>query len=123
MSGRRLVIDARAHAVRRQVGAIAWLLYEELALASESEGGKRKVATAVRRLAADVGVSHNTVARGLRRLRDAGVVDVVQSRDASGVFTCGAYVLHLPDGVSVLDPAQPSTVAGERGQLSFELDS
>ena len=124
MMGRRLVLDASAHTARRQVGATAWMLLEELAFASEPAGaGGRQVATSVRRLAVDVGVSRNAVARGLRRLRNAGVLDVNQLRDASGVFTLGVYVLHLPDGVHVVDPVAPSAVIGERGQLSLALDS
>ena len=51
------------------------------------------VAVSIRSLAASLGLTKDTIARSVRRLRDAGLVSSIQRRDTSGTFAAGSYRL------------------------------
>ncbi len=57
--------------MRARLGPTAWLVLEELLLRGDGRGW---VGEGVRGLAAGLGLDKDTVARGLRRLRAAGLV-------------------------------------------------
>jgi len=118
----RLQFGTRAPAVRRAVGPTAWVVLEELVLASnDDDAGGRRARASVRSLARELGLAKDTIAGALRRLTEAGLVRRDDQRRAgSGVFVPGSYVL---DGVALanvleLDPARArrgSTPARECG--------
>ncbi len=60
--------------MRARLGPTAWVVLEELLLRADPAG---QVGEGVRGLAAGLGLDKDTVARGLRRLRAAGLVTVV----------------------------------------------
>ncbi|MGK2886644.1 MAG: helix-turn-helix domain-containing protein [Rhodococcus sp. (in: high G+C Gram-positive bacteria)] len=63
--------------------------------ASDTDAGLA-VAVSIRSLASSLGLSKDTIARSVRRLRDAGLVSSIQRRDTSGVFAAGSYRLAVP---------------------------
>lgn len=105
--GRRVVVTAEAGALRRRLGPTAWVVFEELLLASTGPETGCGASVSVRSLAASLGLAKDTVARALVRLRAAGLVAVTQSRSTGGVFAASNYELHVPSGI-VLDHAATS---------------
>ncbi len=125
IDGRVLVFDATSSTWRRDLGASAWAVFEELLLVSTGPVDRCEAMVSVRSLATCTGLAKDTVARALRRLRGAGLIEVHQSRTA-GVFSTGCYRLHLPVGVSVEDrscPAGPALVAALSGSRLVQLAS
>lgn len=94
---RQLVIDLDiAGVVRGRVGPVAWLVLE--AFASRAPVGQPviEVSHSSRALAATVGLSKDSVARALRRLADAGIVERVDHRhEQSGRFGPTTYRVDL----------------------------
>jgi DNA-binding transcriptional ArsR family regulator len=74
---------------------------EEMLSHSVGSDGCCVARVSVRVLAGSLGLAKDTVARAIRRLRDAGVVDVMQPRAESGVFEAGSYRITLPPGITV----------------------
>jgi DNA-binding transcriptional ArsR family regulator len=107
---RRLVVTAGSAELRRRLGSTAWVVFEELLLSSTGDGDGCVASVSVRSLAARLGLSKDTVARALTRLRAAGLVSNCQSRKESGTFATGSYWLTIPTSVAVDDdtPREPS---------------
>jgi hypothetical protein len=84
-----------SRAVKRSVGAIAWVILEDIALdARIDEAGRLVAETNVRRLAKNLGLATNTVTKHLGRLRDHGFVLHEEHREAgSGMYAASRYVL------------------------------
>lgn len=93
----RLVVDARSVDLRRRVGANAWVVLEELLLGSTLVVPGQAVSRAtVRALAERTGLSKDTVARSLQRLRKANAFSVEPERhDDSGRFVSVRYLVDL----------------------------
>jgi DNA-binding transcriptional regulator YhcF (GntR family) len=93
----RLVVDARSVELRRRVGANAWVVLEELLLgATVVVPGQAVSRAAVRALAERTGLSKDTVARSLQRLRKANAFSVQPERhDDSGRFVSVRYLVDL----------------------------
>ena len=93
----RLVVDSRSVDLRRRVGATAWVVLEELLLgATLAKPGCAESRATVRALAERTGLSKDTVARSLQRLRKAGAFNVEAERnDDSGRFVSVRYVIDL----------------------------
>ena len=93
----RLVVDARSVDLRRRVGANAWVVLEELLLGSTLGSPGQAVSRAtVRALAERTGLSKDTVARSLQRLRIANAFSVEPERqDDSGRFVSVLYLVDL----------------------------
>ena len=113
-----IVVDRRAAELRRRLGPTAWVVLEEL-LADVSGPGDPVVRTNVRQLAARLGLSKDTAARALRRLRSAGLVERQDARQASGAFGPVSYVVRLErvPGVAlrpVERPTRPPTASAAR---------
>ncbi|HEY3486305.1 MAG TPA: helix-turn-helix domain-containing protein [Ilumatobacteraceae bacterium] len=110
---RRVVIGPRAARLRRELGPSGWVVLEELLACSAGPVGDCRADVSVRSLAAGLGLSKDTVARALSRLRRAGLVSPSQSRSASGGFACGSYTIAVPDSVDFddepIDRADTST--------------
>ena len=58
----------------------------------------------IRSLAASLGLAKDTVTRAVRRLRDAGVIEVEQRRSEHGVFQAGVYRLAVPTSCLAVVP-------------------
>ena len=93
----RLVLDARSGEFRRRVGANAWVVLEELLLgATVGLPGQAVSRATVRALAERTGLSKDTVARSLQRLRKADAFTVEPERhDDSGRFVSVRYLIDL----------------------------
>ena len=93
----RLVVDARSVDLRRRVGANAWVVLEELLLGSTmTKPGCAESRATVRALAERTGLSKDTVARSLQRLRKAGAFNVEAERhDDSGRFVSVRYLIDI----------------------------
>lgn len=93
-----LVVTEAARTLRRQLGPTAWTVLEDLVLDAAGRGAVA-VETDVRRLAAAVGISKDSVARAVRRLIDHGVVGRRGGRDQlTGCFGRSVYELR-PDAI------------------------
>lgn len=81
--------------VKRAVGVTAWVILEDIALdASLDVEGRLVAETSVRRIAANLGLSKNTVSRHLARLREHGFVLHEEVREpTAGRFETARYVL------------------------------
>ena len=93
-----LVVDARSTDLRRRVGANSWVVLEELLLGASiaAAAGCAESRATVRALAERTGLSKDTVARSLQRLRKAGAFRVEAERhDDSGRFVSVRYVIDL----------------------------
>lgn len=87
-------VFASSRDVKRAVGATAWVILEDIALDAVIDDRGRLVAdTSGRRIAANLGLNKNTVARHLARIRDHGFVLHEEARDrASGRWDTARYV-------------------------------
>jgi hypothetical protein len=110
-----VVVTPEACCVRRIVGVTAWCVLEEIVLDATAAEGALVAYTNVRRLAAQLGISKDTVARALQRLAGAGVVRRVAGiRGERGALPTSSYVVDLSavDGITVDETARASTRAG-----------
>ena len=125
----RLVVDARSTDLRRQVGANAWVVLEELLLGGTVGAPGQVVSRAtVRALAERTGLSKDTVARSLQRLRKAGAFTVEPERhDDSGRFVSVRYLVDLETlpielaavEIDAHEPQRRPRPAGRHEQLSM----
>ena len=107
--GPAVVVTMDASEVRRVLAPSAWMVLEELLLCSSTSfDGERVACESVRTLSRSLGLSKDTVARAIRRLRGAGLVTVTQRRTDAGTFESGSYAITLPDGVTFTVPAPVS---------------
>ena len=126
---RSVVVGAASRDVRRALGPTSWVVLEELLLRSTGPADACVARVSVRALAASLGLAKDTVGRAIRRLRDMGLVTLVQQRTVAGVFDTGTYAIATPDGVTLVasPPAapQPRARVGRRdfSQLSLAIES
>ena len=123
---RYLVINlAVAGPVRVAVGPAAWFVLE--ALAADAPPGCRMVRFrgGTRVVAGRVGWSKDAVARALRVLTEAGVVERVEHRDElSGRFDVAEYVVDLAAaGLAVTDAVSPHTATDTADAVSPHADA
>ena len=106
---RSITVGSGAAELRRRLDPTAWVVFEELLLAST--GTETCAASvSVRSLAGRLGLSKDTIARALTRLRAAGLITACQSRSDSGVFAAGSYLLTVPSSITITD-ATPTAPA------------
>src|SRR3954452_10146127 len=103
-----IVVDEAWRERRRRLGPASWLLFEELLLAATPVGDRWQASVSVRVLAERTGLSKDTVARAVVRLRRAALVTLRQARTA-GVFAAGLYELTIPNGITVNSTAVVDT--------------
>ncbi len=132
---RCLVLGTDTAELRRRLGPTAWVLFEELLLASTGPNEACHASVSVRSLAARLGLAKDTVARALIRLRRVGLVSNSQSRSAAGTFSTGIYQLTIPSSIGFEDhspvtspttrhPNSRSRRSGSTGsQLALAIDS
>lgn len=83
-----------SRAVKRRVGVTAWAILEDIALDARIDDHGRLVAeTNVRRIADNLGVSKNTVAKHLGVLREHGFTIREEAREGTGEWGGSRYVL------------------------------
>ena len=106
-----VTVTAAARPLRRRVGPTPWAVLEDMVCDAERDATGRLVApTSVRRLAANRGLSKDTVARALTRLIDEGFIRREPvARDPGGSFTSGRYVLDEIELALLLESNQPAT--------------
>jgi DNA-binding MarR family transcriptional regulator len=94
---RRLEIElATAGPIRDRVGPLAWFVLETLAVRTSPGGSVVEVVGSTRELAVTMGTSKDTVARALRALTAAGVVQRFDHRDhRTGRFVSTTYRVDL----------------------------
>lgn len=91
-----LAVLAPASEMRATVEPLAWVVLEELATRSVVIAGEVLAAESARSLAAALGRSKDAVARALRQLATAGLIERVEARHGeSGQFAGGHYRLDL----------------------------
>jgi DNA-binding transcriptional ArsR family regulator len=123
-----LLIGPSSSRLRRSLTPTAWVVLEELVLRSTTAGEHRGARASVRSLAASLGLTKDTVASAIRRLRSAGVVSAAQQRTIAGVFDTGVYVITIPADViavkriAVVKPRH-SVGASSEAQLPLALES
>lgn len=103
-----LVLTDRAVTVRRRLEPVAWLVLEELAMRAVVIDGLVSAEESVRSIAGELGRSKDSVARALRQLTTAGLVERFDERgEQSGRFTGVRYVVDLR-AVGLRLPAEPA---------------
>jgi DNA-binding transcriptional MocR family regulator len=123
---RPVVVAIGATELRRALGPTPWIVLEEMLRRSD---GACTAQVSVRSLAAALGLSKDTVARAITRLRATGVVVAMQSRASSGAFDAGVYRIVVPSDVLPIAPVtteQPSPARIDRrdtSQLSLAIGS
>ena len=126
---RSVVVGAAASELRRALGPTSWMVLEELLLRSTGPADECVARVSVRALAASLGLAKDTVARAIRRLRDAGLVTVAQQRTVAGIFDTGTYRIAVPDCITLNAPTQSSRLPRARvdhrhfSQLSLAIES
>ena len=106
---RRLVLTAGSVEIRRQVGPTAWVVFEELLLASTDTPDGWVASVSIRALAGRLGLAKDTVARSIARLRRVGLVTAHQSRTDTGVFATGSYTQTIPPSIAIDDHTPSAT--------------
>ncbi len=114
MMPRDLVLTPACRDVRADVGPVAWVVLEELVMSAEDGPRAVEVATTVRDLAAAIGLSKDTIASGLRRLIQHGLVTREDQRDRrSGCFGNSVYRVNLSQtGLRTSSPDGPKPEPG-----------
>ena len=133
--GRSLGIAVAASALRHRLGPTAWAVLETLLARSTGTAPSCEAVATTRILAAELGLSKDTVARALGALRRAGLVEASQDRAAEGTFASARYRILVPDcitflDIDLLDAAPVRTVDAKHraarptgSQLALSLDS
>ena len=129
VTARSVVVHAASDELRRALGPTSWMVLEELSLPSTGTADECVARISIRALAAALGLAEDTVARAIRRLRDAELVIVAQLRTNAGIFDTGTYLIALPYSgtliASVPTPTQLRARVDRRDalQLSFAIES
>ena len=122
-----LVVAPSATSLRRDLGPAAWIVLEELARRSTMVDGGAVTHTSSRSLAGVLGLTKDTVARALARLRTAGLVIGEQRRSAAGLFDVGTYRITVDELLTTIAPsARPARQLVPRSddqQLALAIDS
>jgi DNA-binding transcriptional ArsR family regulator len=124
-----VVVGAAASELRRALGPTSWMVLEEMLLCSTGPVDACVASVSVRALAASLGLVKDTVGRAIRRLRDAGLVTVVQQRTVAGIFDTGTYLIAVPDCITVIAPTPSARMPRARvdhrrfSQLSLAIES
>jgi DNA-binding transcriptional ArsR family regulator len=122
---RRIALSADTAQLRARLDPTAWVVFEELLLASTGTGDGCVASLSIRTLAGRLGLAKDTVGRALGRLRRTGLVTASQPRTHSGLFATGSYTLHVPDCIRLTDhrpnASTTSTPPSHRADHQLEL--
>jgi DNA-binding IclR family transcriptional regulator len=94
VTGGKVIVGPGAREVVVRLGPVAWVVLERMAQQAMADGDDLVVCASVRSLASELGLAKDTVARAVRRLRCAGLVEFVGER-----FESGSYRLTVPSDV------------------------
>jgi hypothetical protein len=94
-----LLLGSESRHWRRQLGALAWVALEELALAAHPDQQGWAAPLGVRDIASAIGTTKDTAARAVAALGAAGLVTLDRVTDLDGRRRSG-YRLRFPDGMA-----------------------
>ena len=101
-------------ASRRELGATAWFVLEELVIRSALEDDRSlRVQVSTRDLAVSLGLNKDTVTRILARLRARGVVALVARGGASGA---SVFSIVVPAGLVIIQRVPEVDAGARRGK-------
>ncbi len=100
----RLIVSAASRDLRRQLGALTWVILEEVALAAVAEGGRLVARTSARQIADRLRVDPGTAAGALRTLRNRGLLRLEREQGPAGRFGLSIYVVAPVPGLTVVPP-------------------
>lgn len=120
--GPAVVVTGGSLELRRTLGVLAWAVLVDVTLdAAIDDAGRLVAATNVRRIAERLGISKDSAAAALTRLRAEGLVmHQPAGREARGRFDRSTYLIHLHDRhdliylVSGQPPTQSATADGRK---------
>jgi hypothetical protein len=93
--------------LRRDLGALGWMVFEDVVLDAELTDAGLRAATSARRVAAHLGITPGTAAVALRRLRQHGLVAHRRLAGAAGRFGLSVYEVVIPAGMTAVPCADP----------------
>ena len=111
-----LVVDNSATCLelRRQLGATAWFVLEELVVqALAGSDGVLRAQVSTRALSARLALNKDTVTRALAKLRACGVINVVTRGGATGA---SVYEISVPAGLVLAERVVEVNVVARRGK-------
>jgi DNA-binding IclR family transcriptional regulator len=103
VTGGEVVVGPAARDVVVRLGPVAWVVLERIVQQAIADGDELVGCASVRSLAAELGLAKDTVARAVRRLRRAGLVEFVGER-----FERGSYRLTVPHDVLHVEGSAPA---------------
>ena len=100
--------------LRRQLGATAWFVLEELVVHAVAESdGMVRAQVSTRELSARLALNKDTVTRALAKLRACGAVTAVARGGSAGA---SVFAIHVPTGLVIDDRGADVDVAARRGK-------
>jgi len=114
-AGSSLVVGPESGTWRRRLGAQAWSVLEQLALAAHHDGQGWAAPVGVRGLAQELGITKDTAARAVTALRVAGLVTLQEVERIDQRRRTG-YRLHLPDGIQLYARPEDQDSPSQRAQ-------
>jgi hypothetical protein len=103
VTGSDLIVGPTERDVVVSLGPVAWVVLERIVQQATADGDDLVVCASARSLAAELGMAKDTVARALRRLRRAVLVEFVGER-----FERGSYRLTVPHDVLHVEGSAPA---------------
>ncbi len=107
---------------RREVGALAWVALEELALTATQDDRGWASPARIHAIATGIGTTDAAALRAIAALGKAGLVVLEPVTDEQGCRRCG-YRLYLPDGIELRDcPVDEDAAEGVPGRGEKDRD-
>jgi hypothetical protein len=97
-----VLLSPACRALRRRLGALTWVVFEDVVLDAEPAGSALHAATSARRVAENLGVTPGAAAGALRKLRQFGLLTHRRLAGASGRFGLSMYRVVLPNGMAIV---------------------
>jgi hypothetical protein len=117
-----LLVGAESRTWRRELGALAWAVLEELAICAHLDGQGWVAPTGVRDVAVAIGVTKDTAARAVAALGAAGLLTRQRVQGPDGRQRSG-YRLNLPEGIELRDRPTDQDTPTIRSEISHRPDN
>ena len=96
-----IALSPACRVMRRRLGALTWVVFEDVVLDAELSDDALQAATSARRVAEHLGITPGTAAGALRKLRQFGFLAHRRLIGQSGRFGLSVYRVVLPEGMAV----------------------